>query len=256
MTKDFNSYFIHTEEYPTEPAINILPMNVCWEYMSVTFLNAFINYVRPMKAYLIDRYSDDEEKRTQLYSKFVNKTNFHTDLSKLGDDVLLLAKVPKVEIPKDIVKIDQKDNTRCGYDPMMSGRKQKCCTYLMRGETDFRRSNNIEFYCRKFDERLSHTFDFEHLVKVINRCQKCKDKYQTDTIIDGTSEGRFDKSFYYFWFDRDISDCCIGRFHTKDSEEVVMESFHNHVMEVQKSQKVNGKALVLPIDKFTGGISF
>jgi len=48
-----------------------------------------------------------------------------------------------------------------------------------------------------------------------------------------------DGLYYFFWFDRDVSDCCIGRFLTEDSREKVLENFRAYVndrnAEMQKS---------------------
>lgn len=56
MTKKFLDYFPNQEEYPRAIAFRLLPVGSLWEYVSETFLNGLINYVTPIKAYVLGRY--------------------------------------------------------------------------------------------------------------------------------------------------------------------------------------------------------
>jgi hypothetical protein len=87
-TKTIMDYFSDEVEYPSEIAFNILPMNTWWNKVSSTFVNGFINYVKPIKAYVLDRYEAD---KTEAIKNI--KDEFHTDLSCFYDDVILLAKI-------------------------------------------------------------------------------------------------------------------------------------------------------------------
>lgn len=58
-------------------------------YISSTFLNGWINYVKPIKSYVVYRYY--ENGRDKLIEN-IQKVNGCHDLSKYGDDVLVLAK--------------------------------------------------------------------------------------------------------------------------------------------------------------------
>lgn len=66
-----------------------------YTYVSSTLLNGVINYVEPIKAYLLDRYREDEE--LEEIEKTVNQFNncevdfFHTKLDMFKDDLILLA---------------------------------------------------------------------------------------------------------------------------------------------------------------------
>lgn len=59
-------------------------------------------------------------------------------------------------------------------------------------------------------------------------------------------------TYWYYWFDCDVSDCCIGRFKTSDTEEEI-------IIEFMKSINDNDfidEFLEIPNDYFTGWISF
>jgi hypothetical protein len=84
-------YFADSEDYPSvanDPA----PMGVWQCYISQTYLNGWINYVRPyLSAFLITRYRPHSMNAAEL-AKFHESDPFHADLSSLGDDVLLLGR--------------------------------------------------------------------------------------------------------------------------------------------------------------------
>jgi len=142
------NYFYEWIDYPQEVAHNPIPYGTVWCYISSTFLNGFINYVTPIKCYLIDRYTpnnekvDDNHTKGELKQKILYGENemFHTELNCFRDDIVILA------------EIDAED-----YD-----------------------SNN-------------------------NKLNK----------------------FMFFYFDEDVSDCCIGKFETNDSKEEVIQSIIN-----------------------------
>lgn len=50
------------------------------------------------------------------------------------------------------------------------------------------------------------------------------DKFMDDVLI----LGKISEGYIFFWFDRDVSDCAIGKFKTSDPEEVVKERFFNY----------------------------
>jgi hypothetical protein len=62
-----------------------------------------------------------------------------------------------------------------------------------------------------------------------------------------------ENSYWFFWFDRDVSDCCIGRFKTSIDKAIVVESFDNYVRENCSN---NDGHRVLPNHCFSGWISF
>lgn len=123
-------YFDCEVEYPSDIALNPLPMNTLWSYVPSCFLNGFVNHVEPLIVYVLDRYQDN--KTNEILTL---KESYHTKLRQFDDDIILLGKI-------------------------------------------------------------------EHSRDSLNR-------------------------FMFFWFDMDSSDCCIGRFETVDSNEVVLDSLKN-----------------------------
>jgi hypothetical protein len=138
--KTIMDYFNDEVEYPNDVALNPLPMNTFWSYISSTFLDGFINYVEPLKIYVLDRYADDKTDAVLNLSK-----QCHTKLSQFGDDIILLGKIENNE----------------------------------------------------------------------------------DSL----------NKFMLFWFDMDVSDCCIGRFETTDNNETVFEALVNWLEEKKAENK-------------------
>jgi hypothetical protein len=58
--------------------------------------------------------------------------------------------------------------------------------------------------------------------------------------------------YMYFWFDRDCSDCEIGRFRTTDTTKEVEEEFARYVGERQQFAKEGGIAKEIPLHYFRG----
>lgn len=56
-------YFPDNIDYPNVLGGEILPDGTLWSYVSSTFLNGFINYIQPVKCYLMNRYRDWDEVR-------------------------------------------------------------------------------------------------------------------------------------------------------------------------------------------------
>jgi hypothetical protein len=114
-------YFEDNYEYPKEIAHNPIPYGVVWTYVSSTFLNGFINYVKPIKCYLADRYTSDDENisdrnidyqnngerdwfkfngtKKELKEKIVSGKfeMYHTKLDCFGDDILILSEIETEE---------------------------------------------------------------------------------------------------------------------------------------------------------------
>jgi len=86
--KTIMSYFDETVEYPQDIALNPVPMNTLWCYVSSTFLNGFINHVTPLKVFVLDRYEPD---KTEKIKKL--KRQIHTKLSQFGDDIIILSEI-------------------------------------------------------------------------------------------------------------------------------------------------------------------
>jgi len=112
-------YFHDNEDYPSDIAHNPIPYNTSWCYVSSTFLNGFINYVKPINAFIIDRYKLRDQDITdrkasvkkegewinftgtkqELINKLVSKelSMYHTKLDSFGDDFVILAEIETSE---------------------------------------------------------------------------------------------------------------------------------------------------------------
>lgn len=155
-------YFKTSQDYPTVGE-EILPLGELWCYISSSFLNGFLNYAKPIKAYAINRYTPREDNELLVQKFNSGRTRLHTKMGQIfDDDVLILSK------------------------------------------------NELGEY-------------------------------------------------WFFWCDCDVSDCCIGRFTTSDSEEEVIAEFDRYVKERQSNlgyQETPGEAFELNVKHFIGWISF
>lgn len=102
--KEIWNYFNENIEYPKEISHNPIPYGTVWSYVSSTFLNGFINYVRPIYCCVIDRYTPDDEeikyndfngtKKELLDLILSNKFDIHhTKLNCFQDDIIILARI-------------------------------------------------------------------------------------------------------------------------------------------------------------------
>ena len=123
----FMGYFEDEVDYPKNVAVDILPLGTLWCYISSDFLNGFINYVKPVKGYLINHYQtldepldkgegrvsiqnqDPETSGSQRWITAYAKTKLekyqlltkeenacHPKFHEFRDDVLLLAKAENI----------------------------------------------------------------------------------------------------------------------------------------------------------------
>lgn len=111
-------YFNEKIDYPSDVALNPIPYGTVWSYISSTFLNGFVNYVKPIACFVLDRYAEDGEligdrnftvcnagefgkwhkwegTKKQLIDAIKNgsKAMAHTKLDCFGDDIILLTEI-------------------------------------------------------------------------------------------------------------------------------------------------------------------
>ena len=89
---EFWNLFDEDYDYPSgDQLLEGVPVNTLYSYVSSYYLNGFINYIEPIKAIMVERYSDEEEleSNAQTVAKFNEK--FHSNFSDLPDDVLIAA---------------------------------------------------------------------------------------------------------------------------------------------------------------------
>lgn len=88
MNEYFSDEYEHLPPYKTmEPFKN----GIYYNYVSNTLLNGVINYVKPIKVYLMDRYTENLLKRHNAIRRFNTDPEFHTNLGAFEDDIILLA---------------------------------------------------------------------------------------------------------------------------------------------------------------------
>ena len=80
-------------EYPDGPTlIRGLQDGVLFEYVSGDYLNGLVNYVAPLKAFVVNRYREDGLP-SEAFAAALAKIEVHANLSVFQDDVLLLARI-------------------------------------------------------------------------------------------------------------------------------------------------------------------
>jgi len=104
----------------------------------------------------------------------------------------------------------------------------------------------------------------DKVVKLLNEPgrihhSKLDNDFQDDVLILGKPNNICDTidgtMYYFFWFDRDCSECHIGRFVTKDCEGVVIEKFDKYVKELNEHNNPSetpNEAYVIQSHYFTG----
>ena len=122
IKKKIWDYFDDEVEFPKNIVDNPIPYGETWEYVSSTLLNAFINYVKPIACYVVNRYTKETDDITESKvsvcdkGKFGNwekfegtkkelidsivsgdKEMYHTDLSCFDDDIIIVARVEDEE---------------------------------------------------------------------------------------------------------------------------------------------------------------
>lgn len=90
----FFKLFKYNEEYPENIAERGAPQDTLYEYVSTTFLNGFINYVKIFFVCVIERYVIWDENPDCFEAWNGVAKDFHPDYSHIGDDVLILAESP------------------------------------------------------------------------------------------------------------------------------------------------------------------
>lgn len=181
-----DKYFQESCEYPSDLIMDsesMLKEGVLYCYISSTFLNGFINYITPVKAFIIDRYRNDDQ----------------------------LLDTEKKENP---IIINMHYGNFGKWENLAMFTKQEVIDKL---------NNGYKIYHTKIG-----MFDDDVLLLA-----KTKNYY------------------WYFWFDCDVSDCCIGRFKTTDAEEEIISSFTKYCNQVTEYKLYEFK-----LDWLQGWLSF
>ena len=88
--------FDRSTEYAHRDLVDNFTPGILYNYIAHSFLDGYINFVEPVKAYLLERYITQGPKYgEQVWKPFIERTPCHTRFSELKDDVLILAKSDK-----------------------------------------------------------------------------------------------------------------------------------------------------------------
>lgn len=78
-------------EFMKEDLISNFRSGFIYFYIGSTFLNGYINYVEPIKMYLLERYrTQGKNYEEKVWLPFINKPQYHTHFLYLDDDILIL----------------------------------------------------------------------------------------------------------------------------------------------------------------------
>ncbi len=86
-----DKYFDDSVDYPSISG-EILPTGILYCYVSSTFINGFLNYSKPLKAFLMHRYEENPRTNKLAAEKFNSSNDHHSNLRTIRDDILLLSK--------------------------------------------------------------------------------------------------------------------------------------------------------------------
>jgi len=89
--KSFFDLFDEYIEYPKNLAEEGVTQGTLLAYVSLDYLNGFVNYVEPFFVCVIERYRDWTKTPLDNLISLVEKAH-HTDYSTIDDDIIILAK--------------------------------------------------------------------------------------------------------------------------------------------------------------------
>lgn len=164
VNQTFENYFGSTEDYPENLAIYPLRKNILYNYVSSSYLDGFINYVKPIKAFVLNRCVDWND---NIYAEL--------DILYRGKEKIQLTENnTKLEVYEELIKPDV---------------------------------TNDELWVFNDD-----------VVILANALDKITGKI----------------FYFFFWFDIDTSDCSIAKIETDDPEEIVINKFVDHILDISE----------------------
>jgi len=91
VIRNFDNYMLYSISYGDPTNLNLAALGWRINYISHTFLNGWINYVKPISAYVVHRYADDVQDIISSIKNWEENPPFHTNL-KFNDDIVMLCK--------------------------------------------------------------------------------------------------------------------------------------------------------------------
>lgn len=199
---------------------DVLPQNTIIEFIANDFLNGFINYVIPIKGYVLNRY---------------------TDWYKNENSAIL-------------IKTDSK--TLQNQDPRIFKTEQCYVDELPEYENE-----HWNYYTFKNKKDILDIFNEDSTLY----CHTDLSMFNDDVAILAKRKiNNLSPEYWFFYFDCDVSDCCIGRFLTTDSEEEIIENFSEYIKNFDfsdeelclDSDKIDERAKELNITHLNGWLKF
>jgi hypothetical protein len=78
-------------EFMTDDLVSNFRSGTIYFYVGSTFLNGYINYIKPIKIYLLERYrTQGKTYEEKIWFPFITDPPYHTNLNDLHDDILIL----------------------------------------------------------------------------------------------------------------------------------------------------------------------
>lgn len=184
MALEFMDLFTDEQEYPTDnQKVNGIPEGQLFLYVSNTYLNAFINCIKPIKMYVAGRYYPEHSaigrvvkyqdpphsfqwKELPLTATKRDIINLfsepgrvcHLDLTDLMDDVLILGKYTDDE--------DVEQYMFFWYDRDVSD----CCVGRIRRDIDVTESQLIEMFTEYVTKRHHPGTEYHPSIELSNNC--------------------------------------------------------------------------------------
>lgn len=214
MGEDFK-YFTDSIQYP-HIGKEILPYGVQYEYIASSFLNGMVNYYTPIKAYLINRYED-----------------WNSPLGIYGIE-------PVSDATASNINLGQSETVEIAVSSRVPQEKVK--GILVNTDND-----SWPIYQFKTKQDI-----YDTLILPEAMCHTDLSNFQDDVLmLSMTTDDDSDKEYCFFWYDRDVSDCFIGRFITDDSTEEVIKEFDRWVNSMEHYQPIKE----IPTSVISGWIS-
>jgi hypothetical protein len=185
----FDKYFYDgSEDCPGPALINGLIPNYIFHYVGHTYLNGIVNYTKPVKVFMINRYNNryntniediDNLLNTSVRKNYksscvkikdlfpndkintdfiINKLNnkeierCHTDLGMFCDDIILLAEIDKQDINSDekqyVFFWSDMDCVDCSVGKIVIENKPDAISELVNDFTEFCKLRNDDLYVK------------------------------------------------------------------------------------------------------------
>lgn len=198
-------YLDYGVEHPKIGGV-ILPLGIEYIDVSSSFLDGFINYYLPLRAYLLNCSIDWD-------------TTFEKDDIP---EILMSSKAPLLHDAKyTVIKSEYE-----GYNRLRFPTKRDIYTATLKNAKYMETNTSISMF-------------------------------RDDVVILGKSR-LLSNEYMVFYYDTDVSNCCIGRFQTEDTQQEVIKEFDRYELYERPENRgyYNGQPKPLTMDVFRGWLKW